>query len=211
MMNRRGFFSQFFGSSGSDDTVFFGIQIVVDTHRDDPLRARLHSIVARSPETATPDDKQALYKSIVTLLLENAPFFEYGYWDYIPDSGDARPEFQRWRSDIEGGMATEPEETGEAIDELYRMSSEKSFVVVTLFFLFENSDALDTLHSTIESLAEDELFSRETFLTLIRAIRFINFEHCLGDAVYLMPANDRDGFSWEDLHGGGWEYLRPLA
>jgi len=208
-MNRRGFFSQLFGSD--DEALFFGMQVVVDTHRDDPLRAALHAKVAQSPATTAPEQKIALYKSIVTLLLENAPFFEYGYWDYIPDSPDARAEFDTWRSDIEGGAATEADETGDAVDELYRMSSDKSFVVVTMFFLFTDSDAVDTLHSTIESIAEDELFRRETFLMLIKAIRFLNFEHCLGDAVYLMPANDKDGFSWEDLHGGGWEYLRSLA
>lgn len=209
-MNRRGFLSRFLRTSGNGDALFLGMQLVLDSHPGDPMRRTLHTLIEGTEQTR-PDDKRAFYKRLTTVLLENAPFFQYGFWDYIPDTNDAPAEFDNWRNDIEGNLATEHEEIGTGVDELYRMSSDAYYIVVTLFFLLEDADALEHLHTTVENIPEEELFRRETFQHLLEAIRSIDFHYCLRDAVYLMPANDSDGFSWEDLHGGGWEYLRSIA
>jgi hypothetical protein len=39
----------------------------------------------------------------------------------------------------------------------------------------------------------------------------LNFVNVQADAVYLMPGGEDDGFSKDDLFGGGYEHLKPLT
>jgi hypothetical protein len=39
----------------------------------------------------------------------------------------------------------------------------------------------------------------------------LNFANVQADAVYLVPGNDHDGLSDDDLRGEGYEYLKPLG
>jgi len=38
----------------------------------------------------------------------------------------------------------------------------------------------------------------------------LNFANVIADAVYMSPGSEEDGLSIEDLHGGGYEYLKML-
>jgi hypothetical protein len=214
-MNRRGFFSKlkyFLGDRTPSEVFFFGVQVVMSVYAKDNLRHELHRVISEGvAEEERPAQKRAFYKNIAALLLECQPSFDYGYWDYLTDRNDAEAEFQQWVTEIEGSMATEEEQMGEQIDELHRLSSEKYFVVVTFAFLFESSPGLEQFMTMIEEIPEEEYFSRATFGTLIDAVNYLDFEYCLSDGVFIMPGNEEDGFSWEDLHGGGWEYLKPIA
>ena len=46
---------------------------------------------------------------------------------------------------------------------------------------------------------------------LLASFPLLNFGNVQADAVYLMPGSEDDGFSQEDLLGGGYEYLKPLT
>jgi hypothetical protein len=212
-MNRRGFFSKLtstFSRRHEGDPFFFGVQVVVNVYGEDDLRSRLHKVIAQETTTEYPADKRIFYKRISALLRDSQPFFEYGYWDYLGESDGAVEEFNDWVDEIEASMATVEEEIGEEVDSLNRFSSEKSYVVVTMAFLLEYSTELDDLIGMIESIGEDDYFTPKGFETLIEAVNYIDFEYSLGDAVFIMPGNENDGFSWMDMHGEGWEYLKPI-
>ncbi len=212
-MNRRGFFSRLtsiFDSRHEGEPFFFGVQLVINVYGEDELRARLHRVIADSAPTESPVEKRAFYKRITALLRENQAFLEYGFWDYLVEGEDATAEFDNWVGEIEGSMATEEEELGTEVDEAHRLSNEKTYVVVTLAFLLEYSAALGEMMQMVESIGEDEYFTPTGFARLVDAVNYIDFEYSLGDAVFIMPGNENDGFSWMDMRSEGWEYLKPI-
>jgi hypothetical protein len=167
-------------------------------------------VIADGGTEESPLQKRSSYKRIASLLLENQPFFEYGYWDLLTDSDEAQGEFENWVNELEASIATEEEELGETTDEVHRLSSDKSYVVVTMVFLLENVPAHQHLLELVDSIPEDQYFDPSTFNKLIEGVNYIDFEYSLGDAAFIMPGNDQDGISWEDIHGEGWEYLKPI-
>lgn len=213
-MDRRGFFSSLFGSEPK--TFFFGVQFVIATLESDTTGNRLRKIIAdaslRHNEVEKPQDKSALYRQVISILLENKPYWEYGYWDYLTESDEEsnEAEFESWISEISASMATEGEELGASVDEVHRLSADKGYIVVTMAFLLEYAP-LESVRNLLDNIPEDEYWTNAGFTELCEALRRVNFEYALRDAVFVMPGNDDDGFSWEDLHGAGWDYLKPLS
>lgn len=207
-MNRRGFFESLFQST--PEIFFFGVQFVISTISTDTSWARLRTLIDNTSDLESPRDKSALYKQIAAILLENKPYWEYGYWDYITDASEAQSEFHEWVTEIAAGIATEREELGMEVDEAHRLSSDKTYIVVTCAFVLEYA-ALESVWQTLEEIPEDEYWSHTGFTELVEALRRIDFEYSLKDALFLMPGTDEDGFSWEDLHSADWNYLKPLS
>jgi hypothetical protein len=192
------------------DVFFFGVQTIIGSNAKDNLRQELHQIISSGIEEESPREKKVFYKKIASVLLECLPSIEYGYWDYILKPADAEDEFHNWVNEIEASVATEDEELGEEINEMQRMSNDKSYVAVTAVFLLEGSERLQQFMSIIEDIPEDDSFSRASIKKVIEAINYIDFEYCYGDAAFIIPGNEEDGLSWEDIHSEGWEYLKPI-
>ena len=188
---------------------FFGIQVVVKNFVSDPLRAQLHEVIARSEAEQSLVEKRSFWKRVTAVLNEAVPAFEYGYWDLIRGSG-AEEEFESWTSEIEGSLATEKEEMGAVPDEINRISAEKRYVLVTLLFLVEEGSNSDSTLEERCNVPESEYWTRLTLAKLIATAPLLNFANVEADAVYLAPGSEDDGFSLEDLHGGGYEYLKML-
>jgi hypothetical protein len=187
---------------------FFGIQVVVRNFVSDPLRRQLHDLIAQSQSEQSLTDKRTFWKRVAAVLNEAVPAFELGYWDLISGNGDE--EFESWSSEIEGSLATEAEELGTAPDEVNRISAEKRYVVVTLLFLVEGGTNSDRTLAERCDIPESEWFTRLTFGKLIATVPLLNFANVIADAVYMSPGSEEDGLSMEDLHGGGYEYLKML-
>jgi hypothetical protein len=206
--NRRGFLSRIstIFSSKTDEVFFFGLQVVINVYGEDDLRQSLHRVIQDGDVEESPGSKRPFYRRISALLLENLPFMEYGHWDFIKDADDSADEFESWVNALEGSIATEEEELGTEVDELHRMSGDKSYVVVSLAFLLENAPA----HEGLIELLDNIHYDRATYQQLIESLTYLDFELVLGDAAFIMPGNEQDGISWEDIHGEGWEYLKPI-
>jgi hypothetical protein len=189
---------------------FFGIQVAIKAFFKDDFRARLHQAINASNDNMSLQDKRQFWKRISSLLNEAMPVFEYGYWDLIRTDA-AEGEFETWCSEIEGAVATIPEEMGAAPDEVNRSSAERSYVLATVLFLVERGSNSDLTLGERCDLPESDYFTRATFAQLIAAIPALNFANVQADAVYLSPGNDSDGLSDDDLRGPGYEYLKPLA
>jgi hypothetical protein len=188
---------------------FFGVQVVVRAFYKDPLRQRLHDAIAGAPERQSLQDKRKFWKVLTALLNDAMPVFEMGYWDLI-QGGNAEAEFETWTSEIEGSLATEKEELGRAADETIRLSADKKYVLCTLIALVGQGSNSDLTLGERCDIPESKWWQRQTFAQLIATFPLLNFANVEADAVYLVPGSERDGLSMEDLHGGGYEYLRPL-
>jgi hypothetical protein len=193
-----------------NDHTFFGLQIAVTAFHNDPFRRRLHEVIAAAPAQQSLSDKRAFWKGVSATLNEAMPVFELGYWDLVR-GGKAEEEFESWTSEIEGGLATERPEMGPEVDEANRLSAGKQYVLVTALVLVNASSNSDLTLGDRCDLPEADWWTRQTFARLTATFSLLNFAQVQADAVYLAPGNDRDGLSMEDLRGGGYDYLRPLA
>jgi hypothetical protein len=192
------------------DYTFFGVQIAVKAFFKDPLRQRLASIIAGSDAEQTLFEKRAFWKRLCAVVIEAMPVFEMGYWDLIR-GGKAQAEFETWCSEIEGALASEREEMGKAADEMNRLSANKDYILFTSAVLVERGSNSDLTLGERCDLPEAEYFTRQTMARLLGTFPLLNFVNVQADAVYLMPGSEDDGFSKDDLFGGGYEYLKPLT
>jgi hypothetical protein len=188
---------------------FFGVQILVQAFHGDPLRRKLHDVIAKGGEEQTLNEKRRFWKRLVGVFNEAMPVFEMGYWDLVRGS-KAEETFETWSSELEGALATEKEETGAAADEVIRLSAHKKHILVTFMVLVAADSNSDATLGERCALPESQWWTRRTLARLVETFSMLNFASVQADAVYLSPGNDRDGLSMEDIHGGGYEHLKPL-
>ena len=196
--------SRWFG--GASDTYFFGLQIAIKCFGEDTVRAGFARVLEDTrSNSGNVDQKRRFIKRFLALLEESELFWTYGYWEYIDQAEAAKEEFDTWRDEIEGSIATEEEEIDEAIDDLRRTSNRKDYVVVTLGFL------LDGPYRPAEAVeSEDAAFLKATFSALVQGLTTIDPRTIQADATYVVPGNEDDGLSEEDLFDPGWNHLRIL-
>jgi len=190
---------------------FFGLQVAFKNFHRDPLRQKLHRLVAADAgNRQSYRAKQQFWKRFAGLLSEAMPVFEYGDWDLIR-GGNAEETFNEWSSEIEGSLATVAEEVAPLADGASRLSAAASYVLVTVMVLVdEGSNADQTLGEWCD-IPESAWLTRQTFGRLIAALPRLNFANVQSDAVYLVPGHDRDGLSAEDLVSEDYDYLQPLT
>lgn len=191
---------------GGEEGYFFGIQLVIHAFGEDTLRARLAEVIA-DPD-ATMEDREAkrrYIKRVVTLLIEQEPYWSQVFWDYKTNRDEAEAEFEAWAAELSANTATESRELDSAVDRAHRLSSEKDYVSATIIFL------LSEPFPPAEIEQETDYWSSQTISKLVRGLLFINPEAVLADGVFVIPGNSEDGLSEEDLLTGGWSYLRVLT
>ena len=196
--------SRWFG--GASDTYFFGLQIAVKSFGEDTVRAGFAKVLEDTRgDSGNVDEKRRLIRRFAALLEESDLFWTYGFWEYMDQADSAREEFDTWRDEIEGSIATEDEELDEEVDDLRRTSSRKDYVVVTLAFL------LDGPYRAAEAVEnEDAAFLKDTFTALVQGLTTIDPRTIQADATYVVPGNEDDGLSEDDLLDPGWNHLRIL-
>ena len=141
----------------------------------------------------------------------------FTFEDLLAYSDWERDEWHRWfRENGPGALAVDlgPNNAGriQNVGELVRhiFSAEKRYVIVTLLFLVEGGSNSDRTLAERCDVPESEYWTRLTFAKLIATVPLLNFANVEADAVYMAPGSEEDGFSMEDLHGGGYEYLKML-
>jgi hypothetical protein len=204
-VSRRGFFGKLLGKKEFRQACF-AVQIVIHADGIDDLRKKLHEMIDGPPEES-PAQKRRYYKGLTSLLKEAEPFYEYAHWSYQDDERYAMDEFHEWVTEIEAEMATESVETGDEVDGLNRLDSDKRYIVVSLIFLLSRPHPW---HDELDDEDEDS-YTRPRIGELVDSINLLDFERGVdADANYLVPGSDQDGFSWSDLADEGWEHLHML-
>ncbi len=205
-MSRRGFFQRLFGAEGRVETTFFALQLALEVGAGSDLRDRLHGVID-APVTGaeTPADKRRFYKRLTSIVHEAEPYYELGFFQYETDAEAAREAFGTWVREIEASVATEDDEVGEDVDGYHRLSSESTYVVVSMLFLMH---AKHPLHGA--ETDEDELYSRPGMGKLVDSVNRLDFEALEADAAFVIPGSAQDGLSHMDLMDEGWGYLKML-
>ncbi len=192
------------------DYTFFGVQIAVKAFFKDPLRQKIAQVIGNSQAEQTLFEKRSFWKRWAAVINDAMPVFELGYWDLIR-GGNAQEEFETWCSEIEGALASEREEMGQAADQVNRLSAAKDYILVTAAVLVERDSNSDLTLGERCDIPESDYFTRRTFAQLVASFPLLNFANVQADAVYLIPGSEDDGLSQEDLFGGGYDYLKPLG
>lgn len=204
-MNRRGFLGRILGRRPFKQGCF-AVQVVLHADGREGLRDQLHSLM-NAEGSESPDEKRRYYKRLTSLLLEAEPYYEYAAYDYETDDREAEGLFHEWVSELEAGMATEPEEAGEEVDGYHRLDADKRYLVVSLVFLLS---APNPVAAEIDPEDED-IYTRGNIGQLIDSINLLDFaDGVQADGTFLMPGSNQDGFSWSDLADEGWEHLTML-
>ncbi len=204
-MTRRSWFSQLFGKSGGD-VYFLGLQLVIKAFGEDTLRARIANVINDpNADTQNTAAKRQYLKRIVALLEEQEPYWHEVFWDYKAGREEAEAEFEAWASELQANSATEGEEMEGAVDGMYRLSSNKDYVAVTLIF------NLSVPFPPAEIDDEAYYWTRNTIRQLVNGLLFINPETIMADGVFVVPGSSQDGLSEEDLLTGGWQYLHLIT
>ena len=204
-MTRRSWLQSFLGSEEGAG-YFFGLQLLIHAFGKDDLRARLAGIIS-DPDGALEDTeaKRRYIKRVVSVLLEQEPYWSQVFWDYKTDRAQAEAEFESWAAELSAGTATESEEMDVAVDGAYRVSHEKDYVAVTIILnLSEPFPPADIADETL-------YWQTSTIGKIVRGLLLVNPETILADGVFVIPGNSEDGLSDEDLLIGGWSYLRVLT
>jgi len=203
--NRRGFFGRIFGKREVRQSCF-AVQLVINAYGDEELRQKIHDLLDEDIDER-PIEKKRFYKRLAAVVEEAEPFYEHACFEYEDRDGYAQPCFTEWVSEIEAEIATEDEETGDEVDGHARLDSEKRYIVFSMIFLLsgphpyaDKYDGDDQDHYTRKILAE-----------LVDSVNYIDFDSVVGDACFLVPGNNKDGFSWSDLADEGWGHLKMVT
>jgi hypothetical protein len=190
---------------------FFGIQVAFRNFKRDGLRKKLHEVLTQNTSLRQGvSDKQQFWKRFCALINEAMPAFEYGDWDLVRGS-KAQEEFDTWVTEIEGSLATVAEELGDAADEVNRLANTPTYILATMMVLVEEDSNADRTIGTWCDIPEREWLTRQTFGQLVSIFPRLNFANVQADAVYLVPGDDRDGLSAEDLASPDYHHLQPLT
>jgi hypothetical protein len=206
--------------------VFIGLQIAIQVFGSDTLRAQLAALVNAEDETDTPEEKRRFTKSVASLMIQNQYAWEFGFWEYYNDAETSIRSFNQWRNELEGAMATEPDEMGEEVDRLHRFSDEKEFLVVTLIMIVDNRDepvaddqgdysfrpTYGQLSASLRELAEgfdeSQYWQPATFASLLEGICELDPRAVERDGIFVFPGTAQDGLSSMDLISDpDWKYL----
>ncbi|WNG46062.1 hypothetical protein F0U60_19555 [Archangium minus] len=182
----------------------FSMQVVMPLRgADDPTYRELHKLIRTAPERTNYARMHDYYGRICNVLRREANRFELGVWDYWDDPSRAPNDFQDWVDGLEGN---------EARSQPAQDDGRPRHLVCTLAMLLQNGSTSDQRMSAHCDIAEEHLWSRNTFRHLLKGPALLNYLHVKSDLVYLLPGDDAEcALTTEDLSGEDWHYLRPLT
>jgi hypothetical protein len=220
-----------FGGEENGHAIFIGMQIAIQVFGSDELRSRLADLIASpsDPDRERNDDaasKRLFLKSLAAIMLDNQYAWEYGFWDFRRNGDEAIAQFSEWTNELEGSMATSPEELGTEVDSLHRFSDQKEFLIVTLLLLIDNRDEpvsddvgdyefrptyfqlAKPFLNLLEQISDEDFWKSETFSGLLNGITTLDPRVIERDGVFIYPGAAQDGISSLDLLSDKeWKYL----
>jgi len=181
------------------------LQLVINIDGDENLRSDLHAILAREQVESILEKKQ-FYRDITERMMLADAFVEHACFEYETDAEEAHRVYREWVNEIEAELSVKADESGAEVDGVERLDAEQRYIVLSQIFL------MDKPHAFAAELDDenDDDYSRKNISRLIESVKFFDFSEVIADAVFLVPGNDADGFSWSDLANEGWEHLHMV-
>ena len=94
---------------------------------------------------------------------------------------------------------------------VYRSPSGRDYFLVSMAFLLQKDGTSDVTMAERCDMEEAYYFQRATFAHLLATPPMLSYATVRADALYVVPGNDEDALTLEELRGEGYEYLRPLT
>lgn len=184
---------------GQPPTSMLAVQVVLLDDRE--VRGRIADLMSEAGDSDDLEEKRSFFRNLTALLQQYEHSCKYAYWEAFDSTPQAPEEFRGWVEDIETHLALDDQELGDEVDGYRRLDAEKSYVAVAVLALV--ADALPPVPDTPES----GWVESTTVWEALEAFRRIDYRHLLGDAIYVMPANEEDGLSELDLADEAWSHL----
>jgi hypothetical protein len=171
------------------------------------MRRALRDVIAKAPQAMSFNQKWQQYQRAAGIVLEHLSLVERGCWDYFEEDAKARRDFDMWTN----GMLTEegvrPEPSG--MPDPYR--GEPRYLTFTMAFLLVQGSPTDRMMGHACNIPQQDLWRRDVFARILRALAHLSFASVAADVCYLIPRDDGWGLTQQDLMAPKFEYLRQLA
>jgi hypothetical protein len=178
---------------------FFGIQLAVQSPPGDPWRGKVCDIVRQHQRDLAVVDKRVLYGALANLLVEAAPRWTLGFWDFI---AGGQSEFDDWVRGLEDDARErwQPDASGAPMDQ----------ALVSVVVLLEPGGNAARIAGDRCDIPESDWRTRDTYVHLVETLPMLSFPTVRGDGVYVTPGGPDLAFSRRELEGEGYEYLLAM-
>lgn len=168
----------------------------------------LRSFVAQSYRPLSFGEKWALWDRAASLLVANQAGWTSGCWDFFDDDARARSDFNMWVQ----GMLTEegarPSPLPLSADP-YR--GEARYLTFTMAVLMVQGTPSERRVARALDIPESRLWTRDTFVRVLLAVRLFNFASIQGSTLYLIPNDPTFALTAQDLRHPKFQYLRQIV
>jgi hypothetical protein len=165
----------------------------------------LRPIVAGAPERLSRDEAWGRHAAAAKILLGYGEMIERGCWEYFDEESTAMAMFDDWCRPVVDAVLPRTSPSGGG----YRDAGPR-YLLFTVVYLLARDSPSDVQVRQACNIPEPQLWTKETFRRLLRAVQALSFASVKADAMYLAP-RDRDwGLTSEDLADETYAYLRTL-
>ncbi|MEO6325701.1 MAG: hypothetical protein ABIT01_19685 [Thermoanaerobaculia bacterium] len=187
------------------DHSVFAIELCLRLEPRSRVRDELRRLVVSHPARTGIKQKGELLRKISEILGESSDLFAMGCWDFFDDDDRARSDYHMWAN----GMITE-EGAREQPSGFPQGSGEPRYMTFTAALLLVNGHATERALADACKTPENQLWKRETFKKVLKALGRVDFAGVKSDVLYLIPGEEDWGLTEDDLKLPKFEYLRPI-
>ena len=183
----------------------FAIELCLRLVPRTDLRHELKRLVVSHPAASDPRRKAELLRRVSELLVGSEELFEMGCWDFFDDNQRALKDYDMWAN----GMITEEGARKEPSGDPERYG-EPRYMTFTIAQLLVNGSPTERALAKVCETPKDQLWKKETFLKILRALPNVDYASVKSDVLYLIPGEQDWGLTPADLKDPKFEYLRKV-
>lgn len=177
---------------------FFSVELCFSFSAAAPVHRQVQRILSRTLDDVPVREKWANHRAIADILLAHVNTAVRGCWEYMDDDGDDRM-WNDW-------LLPMKDRTRQPMGQY-----DGGYFTVTLMMQCKRGSPTDRTAQTAFRAAGSDLWTRDTFATMLQAIPGISFAGVVKDALYLMPRDNNVGFTDDELRLPRMTYLRVLV
>jgi len=185
---------------------FASIELCFPLHPGSELLSGARDVVARQPEKSTLDARWRATRKLAKLLLSNLDKAERGCWEYFDDDATVKSMWDDWSKAVD----TRTGARAEALPVDPYRGGEPRYLTVTAAYLLVRGSPSDAEFRGASIVTPKNLWKRQTFSTMLNAMRKTSFASVRADTLYLIPREEDWGLTATDLSDPKFAYLRPI-
>jgi hypothetical protein len=194
---------------------FFAIEVAFQLYPGNP-RQRMHELIVSTPTELDYTQKWNFYRNYCGLLLEAAPRFEFGVWEFS-EGATAEDEYEEWCRGTQADAQASAEAAATAHNpsaygnDPYRQGGENRYMLAMALFLIQDGSNTDAAVRKMTQIPQHAFWTRQTITSLFQGIGYINFATVKADTVFVRPGDESRALTSAELKTERYQYLRPLS